>query len=249
MHRLLDVELLAADVRPDRRIVISGDEGHHAARVKRLAVGEAVEILNGTGMVARGSVERLNKSRGEVIVRIEESRTAPPPAPRIRIVSAVPKGARAEAMVDQLSQLGVAEYQPLRCERGVVEPRAAKIDKWKRIAAESAKQCGRAHLMKISDVRDLREAIDSDPSNGRRLLADTGGEPAWRALRAAGRGAGDAPITVFVGPEGGFTDPELNLLRGHETRSIALGPFVLRIETASVAAAAVAAGLITAADE
>lgn len=214
-------------------VVIRGDEAHHAARVKRVEVGEAVEVLNGRGLVFEARVDEIRKgARGEgweVALRVTEARRIEPDSPRIEVWSAVPKGDRLEDMIDQLTQVGVAEWSPLLAARSVVDPRQGKMARIARRAAEASKQCGRAWAMDLGAGGGIEEALNA--TGACVVMADASGE-------AYGR-SGRSRIRVLVGPEGGWTAEELERARDAGAAVARFGSHVLRLETAAVVAAAV----------
>lgn len=211
-------------------VEITGREAFHAVSVKRVRVGESVELLDGTGTVGAGVVERAQSDRGRgdprLLIRVSAVRVEAPGRPALRVFTAAPKGDRLEQMIDQLAQVGAATWGLLETARGVVEPREHKLERVERIGHEAAKQCGRAHFLKIAGPR----GVGSFAGPGV-VVADASGGP-----YAAG---GLAELDVLVGPEGGFTDEELGTLRGAGARVARFGPHVLRVETAAVVAAAV----------
>ncbi len=207
-------------------IEIDGDEAMHGVKAKRLREGEVCRACDGAGVVLLGEVIEAKRSR--LRLRIDEARFEAPTTPRLEVCSATPKGQRLEKMLDMLAQCGVAVWRPLVTRRGVVEPGAHKLERAERISIEALKQCGRAHLMRIEGDIGLEEALD-DADGTRVVVADgTGDSGAWE---------GDAErVRVLVGPEGGFSDEELALVRERGARVARLGPHVLRIEAASVLA-------------
>ncbi|MFI4893920.1 MAG: RsmE family RNA methyltransferase [Phycisphaerales bacterium JB058] len=211
---------------------ITGDEARHAVKVKRLEPGERLELLTGSGLVAEASMvgaEKLGKKDGWAIdVRVEAVRRAPPVYPQIDVRSAVPKGPRLEEMVDQLGQIGATSWGPLRSERSVVNPREGKLGRLERICEESAKQCGRAWLMRIERALQFKELLDAP---GPIVVADQSGEP-YQPMRVQ-------RLTLAVGPEGGWTSAELELLRRSGARITRFGSHVMRVETAAAAACAI----------
>ncbi len=234
MHRIhwdgpLPVEGTAATV--------GEDEAAHALRVKRMRIGEAIELLDGSGGVARGKVESVAGSgggrRGGLVVRVERVRHEGEVRPRVEVWAATPKGARVDEMVEGLSEVGAAAWIPLRAERSVVEPRMTKLDRLSRLAVESAKQCGRAWFLRIEQERTLRDALTR--ANGTRVIvADASGVGADEIERTE-----TAVVRVVVGPEGGWTAEELASARDAGAVVTRFGPHSMRVETAAVAAAAV----------
>jgi 16S rRNA (uracil1498-N3)-methyltransferase len=216
-------------------LVIGGDEAHHAARVKRLAPGDAVEVLDGRGGVGRARLAAVSKERGEWVVRLEvegvEHRE--PARPRVEVWTAVPKGPRLLEMIDGLSEAGAAEWRALDTERGVASAGAHKLEKVERHALEASKQCGRAWVMHVGAPASLAEGLRAgDPGAGARVIvADASG------ARYAGRGEGT--VRVLIGPEGGWSERELAAARAAGAGVVAFGPHTMRIETAAVVGAAV----------
>ena len=207
------------------------EEAAHAARVLRLREGAAVGLIDGRGL--RAEAEVVAVGRGAVRVRVGEPERPAPPSPRVRLLAAPPKGERAEAMVGQLAQLGVASWTPLLTERGGGDGSPNRRRRWERAAAEAAKQCGRADLLAVGEAARAPEALRAlGPAPGRLLVvADpAGGRPALPA--------GLEEVVALVGPEGGFTDAERGELLAAGAAPWGLGPHILRIETAAVAAAA-----------
>lgn len=226
------------------RISLDGREAHHARDVLRLPDGGTVEVFDDTGAIAQGV---LSYHDGSVYVDIEAAdvRVAPTPVVRLTVASAVPKGDRADWMVEKLSELGVSEFIPLAAARSVVLPEGkGKRDRWVRIATEAAKQSRRAGVMRITE---LMKPIDAIRVAGRSWFLSTESErptaiaEAVQQLRAVPR------LTVFVGPEGGWTAQEQQLFLTAGATPVRLTGTILRIETASVATAAMV-GCATAGD-
>lgn len=228
------------------RVPVTGEEAHHAVRSKRLDVGETVELFDGRGVTATGVVESITRPARQsgfvVSVEVRERVVVPASRPRIEVFAAPPKGDRLEMMIDQLSQVGADVYAPLLAERTVVEPRAGKMERLRRVALESMKQCGRAWTMEVDEPRELRRVVeDSACDSGMlTLVADAGGVSPGACVRAGG---GVSVIRVIVGPEGGLSPEELTMCVERGVRSVSLGAHVLRIETAAVVASAVVAML------
>jgi 16S rRNA (uracil1498-N3)-methyltransferase len=205
---------------------ITGEEAHHAARVKRVAVGESVEVLDGRGGVGRGSVSALHKDRAgwTVDVTVESASVAERPLPALEVCSAIPKGAKLSEVIDGLAQVGAAAWRPLEAARSVREH--WRPEKLECVAAEASKQCGRAWRMEIGTAITFGEA-----SNGAEVIvADASGE--------CFNGTGDA-ARLLVGPEGGWTGEELEQARAAGTRICRFGVHTMRIETAAIVAAGI----------
>lgn len=209
--------------------LIRGDEAHHAVRVKRVSAGDALELLDGQGKVARALVEATDRDRDGwlVRVRVESVRQLSETLPAIEVWSGVPKGDRVEDMVDALSQAGASAWAALRCERSVVEPRAGKRERLARRAEEASKQSGRPWLMRLLEGGSVEDALDGT----RVVFADANGH-AYQA-------SGDTRIRILIGPEGGWSDRERGMARERGAQFARFGPHAMRIETAALAACAI----------
>ena len=233
-------------------VELAAGEAGHAVRTLRLAPGAAVELLDGQGARVRGE---LIVERGATTARICEAVRHEPgpgqhgaPLPWIELFVAPPRAARYEALLDRVTQLGVAAIQPLRCARTGPEERAGRRDRQQRILREGCKQSGRTWCP------ILREPLAVEQLTGRLdgpvLLLEAeaaAGLPA--ALRATPFAHAPSWIGLAVGPEGGFDDAERALWAELGAVPAHLGPHVLRVETAAESALAVVAALLHAVAE
>ena len=154
------------------------------------------------------------------------------PGVELTIAAAVPKGDRADWMIEKLCELGVTAFIPLEAARSVVLPTGkGKSDRWHRIAIEAAKQSRRPGVMTIAPLAKVADVLGQP---GEKRVASTG--PMTRPLIEL---ATVDPLIIFIGPEGGWTDAELAQFDGAGVPQVSLTPTVLRIETAAVTAAAV----------
>ena len=205
-------------------LVIGGDEAHHAGRVKRLRPGERVEVFDGRGAFAEATIGGITTGkRAALSLTVGEVRRAQPGAPRVEVWCPPPKGDRLDTMLDQLSQIGVASWRPLRAGRS--ERNDFRADKLRRVAIESAKQSGRAWLIDVGDWIGFEDAI-ADP---RAILADASGGT------VSPEAHGDT--VLLLGPEGGWTAGELGRFRATGRPIARFGRHVMRIETAAVVGA------------
>lgn len=214
------------------RVVLDGEEAWHAHRVRRLAAGERLWLFDGHGTLARGRLRRITE-RGRLIeVLLEERRHFPPPPTRLHLACALPKGERANVLLDMATQLGMTAFTPLLCARSVVRPGPNAAARWRRICLEACKQSRRLHLPALQAPATPVEVA---------ARAAQEGEAVWIAHPNGARfGALDRPraLTVLIGPEGGFTDQELSQVTTSGGKLLGLGEAILRIETAAVAALA-----------
>jgi len=215
---------------PGDLVVLDGDEGRHAAQVKRIGPGEDVLVGDGHGAIASCTVEAVAAER--LTLRVRVRRTEPQPDPRVVVVQALPKGDRAELTVELLTELGVDEIVPWAASRSIGQWRGTKsLAKWRRTAAESAKQSRRAW---VPDVRDLASTADlAAQAAGALVLHESA---AARLADVALPDSGE--IVLIVGPEGGIADDEIAGLTEAGATPVRLGGPVLRTSTAGAAALA-----------
>jgi 16S rRNA (uracil1498-N3)-methyltransferase len=216
-------------------IELPGAEAHHLSRVLRKRVGDRVCIFDGRGGAAVAEVESVGRHHVRVGILRREPAT-PIPAPAIVLATPLPKGDRARWLVEKATELGVDRWVPVEAERGVVEPGETRLDKLRQTVVAACKQCGRNRLLEISPSvtwQDFLAEFSGEPSL---LVADPSGTPVWETL-TTGLAAETCRIVAAVGPEGGFTPRELDDARVAGAKIVALGPQILRIETAGIALA------------
>jgi 16S rRNA (uracil1498-N3)-methyltransferase len=216
-----------------RECNLDREQSRHGRTVLRLSVGDAVELIDGQGAVGLGRVVRYERGSGAMVCRIEQIEQVQPPRPRIVVAAALPKGPHADAMVDQLSQVGADELIALRSAYSVVDPRDAKIAKFQRRAIESAKQCRRAWVMQVTEPMDFAAILDRPGVAGLILqpgpMAAITTSPPWLSVQE---------LLLLLGPEGGWSDTELADAQAAGFTPWSVSPHILRIETAAVAAVA-----------
>lgn len=213
-----------------------GDEGRHAARVKRLAAGEPVLVSDGRGSVAACSVSAVRSDGLELAV--VSRRSVPAPTPRIVVVQALPKGERAELAVEVLTELGADEIVPWAASRSIVQwlgPRGDRaLEKWRRTAREATKQSRRAWQPTVAPLASTAEVAARLAGATVLVLHEAASTPlASIEVREPGE------VVIVVGPEGGIAPDELADFTAVGALSVRLGEPVLRTSTAGAAALAV----------
>lgn len=219
-------------------VELTGPEAHHLAQVCRLRPGDPVCLFNGDGHEYPGQVQTVQ--RRAVLIDIESVRSPQRELPFLLEVAApLPKGDRAQFLIEKLTELGVATFIPLKCERSVVHPREGKLEKLERYVIEASKQCGRNVLMRIEPLTPFIELLERRKEGDIAWLAHPAGAPL--SLPTFNK---PSAVRVAVGPEGGWTEGEAELARENGWAMISLGKRILRIETAATALAViVGAGL------
>ncbi len=211
-----------------------GDEARHYLRdVLRLAPGDAVEVFDGEGGLHDGRVEP-----GFGSLALCPRRAAPPAPAAVWLAFALAKGEKSDLVVQKATELGAARLLPFAAERSVVrldrekgEDRAAR---WRRIAGEAARQCGRADVPEVAAPAALEDVLAAPPPGFARVLFHgDGGVPVAALAPAPGAG-----YVAIVGPEGGLSPVEVRACEAAGAVRAALGPRTLRAETAAIAAVA-----------
>jgi len=215
---------------------------HHALRVLRLRPGEAIALFDGTGgeYPARLAVEgkTARAALGEF-----DPREAEPPT-RITLVQGLPGGDKMDWIVEKAVELGAHRIVPVAARRSVLQLSGARLDKrldhWRRVARAACEQCGRNRLPQVDAPLSLADWLAT--AQGPQLLCDPAAEAGLPAALAALAPADG--LTLLVGPEGGWSDEELESARRHGARPVRLGDRVLRTETAGLALLAAAGALL-----
>jgi len=216
--------------RLDDIVGIEGDDGHHLARVRRLRAGEIVTAADGHGRWRPYTVERV---AGGVVALAATADLArePPLEPALTIAFALTKGERPELAVQKLTELGTDEIVLVRSARSIVRWSTDRedhaLDRLRRVAREAGAQSRRARLPVIDGPVPVGELV----GRAGLVLADHDGHGADELPAPP-----DGRWVVAVGPEGGFDEAEQEAFA--DAPRLAVGPFVLRAETAAIAAAA-----------
>jgi len=217
-------------------IVLTGQEGRHAAIVRRLTAGERADVTDGHGTLAECVVTGAGHGRLELTV--VSRRAEPAPDPRIVVVQAIPKGDRGEGAVEIMTEVGVDVVVPWTAERCVARwrgERAAKsLARWRGTAGEAAKQARRAWFPEVTDLaatRDVAGRVDA-ASLAILLDPDASAELGRVPLPRSGE------IVLIVGPEGGVSPAESTALARAGAVRARLGPSVLRASSAGAVAGA-----------
>lgn len=215
---------------------VEGDEGFHAATVRRIRPGETLTLSDGVGTLAACVVEDAGKR--SLTARVTARRTVPRPHPPVTVVQAIPKAERSELAVELATEAGADEFVAWQAERCVARwdgERAEKgLRRWRAVARSAARQSRRAWIPQVTGPLSTRELCDylAGRSDAVTLVLH---ESADRRIADVPL-AGVAGVIVVVGPEGGVSDMELEVLTAAGAVSTVLGPTVLRTSTAAAVA-------------
>jgi len=225
----------------DNTCVISGPEANHMINVLRLKAGDRVLLFDGTGREYAADIQAL--SSGEVQLSVLNSRPGVAESPaRITVAQGFLKDKKMDTLIRQLTELGINRWVPFFGVRSVARPDAARLAnreiRWRKIANEALKQCRRTQSPTIEPAADFSAVLQLAASAAVKLIF-------WEAestpLRIDASGAiSKGDVFMILGPEGGFTENEIEQARRAGFKSVSLGPRILRAETAALAASALA---------
>lgn len=218
-------------VPPER---ISGDtvlftpaQAHQIGRVLRLRAGEEVAALDNSG--AQYTVRLTDATQGTIVNR---DAAAGEPQTRLYLWQGLLKGERWDWVLQKGTEVGIAGFHPLACERSIVRDASeARLKRWGAIVQEAAEQSGRGRIPELGALVSWEDACREAAGSGLLLYEGEREMGLKEALR-------DTTVHLLAGPEGGLTDQEVAVARNYGIPSITLGPRILRAETAGVIAAA-----------
>lgn len=230
--------VIAAGARVGDVVGLSGPEGRHAVAVRRVEVGEHIDLGDGEGIVLSAVVEALT-GRDSLAARVLGRSELPAPQPRIVVVQALPKGERGETAVETLTEVGVDLIVPWQAERCVARWTGDKVErgraKWSATARAAGKQARRAWLPEIAPLARTTDVEALVASAACSIVLHEGAAVPLRDVAVPA----DGDVVLIVGPEGGVSPDELERFTAAGAHLALLGPTVMRTSTAGTVAAAV----------
>jgi 16S rRNA (uracil1498-N3)-methyltransferase len=227
--------------REPSEIRLNAEESHHLVTVNRCGRGDPVIAFDGRGR--EWFTECAEPSKSATVLRVREARQASPLPHEITLAQALPKGSTMDDIVRQATEIGAAHIIPLLSERTQVhldgDRAEKKVDKWRTVAIEAAKQCGNPWLPEISPIQSFTGFIPSLHGYDLKLVASlhAGSTSLQTALKHHhDKHGGTIPRKVvwLVGPEGDFSPAEITTAITAGFQPITLGPLVLRSDTAAI---------------
>ena len=233
---------------------LTGDIAHRIARVLRMTPGDPLRLFDGGGREVEAVIRTV--APAAVTVVLAGDLPSEPPGPHLTLYQALIRPNRFEWLLEKATELGVAAIVPVVTARSQVraaEFGASKLARWRRILIEASEQCGRRTLPDLREPIPFEQALKQAqglavlPWEASRRDAPMLGEALrTRASEQAGQtGEAALSVSIFIGPEGGFSSEETEQARAHGAVTVSLGPLVLRAETAAIAALAIAVDALT----
>ena len=216
--------------------VVDGDEGFHAANVRRLRTGEELDLGDGNGAVAHCVVE--DAAKGRLTARVLDRSIVPAAAPAVTVVQALPKSDRSELAIELATEAGADAFIAWQASRCVARwDGLAKVDKglrrWGAVARSAARQSRRPYIPPVTGVVSTAELVQQVRDDGATALVLH--ESATVKLTELPIAQADS-LLLIVGPEGGIADDEVAALASAGATAVQLGPSVLRTSTAAAVA-------------
>lgn len=230
MRRFYSPAITAAPL----RVELERDEARHLRDVLRLREGEVVAVFDGKGHEFTARIDRISKNGAALSVISEIAPSAPESPLELTLAVALLKSDKFDLVTQKAVELGVSRIVPLITKRGDVKPKDVekRAERWRRIALEATKQCGRARLTVIDEPIGFARFCSGSVGKTVLLFSERGGAP-FGDLSAR------TAITAVTGPEGGWDDAELELARSSGFEIVTLGGRILRAETAAIAIASI----------
>lgn len=223
---------------PDKRVVITGSDVNHIKNVLRMKAGEELNVSNGQdGKEYRCGIVSLEEECIVCELRFIKEDNVELPA-RIYLFQGLPKADKMELIIQKAVELGVYEIIPVAAKRCVVKledkKAASKLARWQGIAEAAAKQSKRGIIPRIHEVMSFRDAVKMASDMDVRLIPYELAEGMERTRKLIGALQPGQSIAVFIGPEGGFEESEIEMAEESGIESITLGRRILRTETAGL---------------
>lgn len=219
-------------------LALEKEPSRHIARALRMQAGDVLCLFDGSGREAKAHITAIEKDR--VVVALSDLAQLSRESPlEVTLAVAISRGDRMDTVVQKATELGVSSIWPLLSERAGVRLEGDRLDKklghWQRIAISACEQCGRNRIPQISPPAKLATVLQraADTGPALRLMLHPAGEVSTLPSRCES-------LLLLVGPEGGFSDAEVDQAVATGFSNFQLGPRILRTETAPLAALAVA---------
>ena len=220
----------------ERRIVITGSDVNHIKNVLRMTCGEEIMVCDGAGMQYTCKIAEF--PAGEVLLDILSAEKAATELPvQLKLYQGLPKKDKMELIIQKAVELGAVEIIPVMTKRCIVKleddkKEAKKLERWQAIAESAAKQSGRGIIPTVGRVLGYKEAIKQAAAEGMSLIPYEMAEGMKSLKEAATEAPKQQVVSIFIGPEGGFEEAEVEFAKENGVIPVSLGKRILRTETA-----------------
>lgn len=225
------------------RVEITGGELHHLVNVVRLRAGDEITVLDGAGGAYEVTI--VSVAGDAAIGEIKGRHQTPPPMMKVTLFVGLPKADRMDMIIQKATELGAHQITPVLCRRTVPnlssERAKRRVARWRQISVEASKQSRRPLFPIISSPLHFDDALEKSSSDLKLIftLSESYSTNPNKLKNVLEQNAGAKEVSLFIGPEGGFTGDEVSRAVSVGAIPVSLGDNILRTETAAIAALAV----------
>lgn len=228
------MQKLFIDVEPNGKIILNEEQSRHISKSLRMKVGDMLTLSCGNGKDYGCIIDTIDSKSVTLSVCYEQANNCEPTV-KVKLYQGVPKGDKLEDIIQKCTELGITEIQPVLTHRSVSRPDSKSAKKkqarYQKIALEAAQQSGRGIIPTIGEMTDLKTAVSKDNSQLKILFYEGGGSPLKEIINK-----NTQTVSIYIGPEGGFEESEVALIKENGGTVATLGKRILRTQTAPVAA-------------
>lgn len=228
------MQKLFVDFIPQKTVILNEEQSRHIARSLRMRVGDMITLSAGNGTDYGCIIEEITAKEVMLSVCYEQANNSEPSV-KVHLYQGVPKGDKFEDIIQKCTELGISEITPVLTKRSISRPdeksARKKQERYQKIALEAAQQSGRGVVPQINKMTDLKKASEQDESQLKILFYEGGGEPLKEIISSDFKS-----VSVYIGPEGGFEENEVDIIKAAGGTVATLGKRILRTQTAPVAA-------------
>ena len=218
------------------RAFLSGNEFFHISKVLRLGVNDHIELFDDNENEYRCRIIEIHKKELQVEI-LESIKNSKESLIEINLFQSIPKGSKIDLIIQKTTELGVNSITPIKTKRGLVLE-SRKTERWSKIALEACKQCGRSKPPVINNFVDFKDIPDLVSKKDLNLLFYENQKSGLKK-HLIENSTDYKKINLIIGPEGGFTDQEIDYSEKNGITIVGLGPRILRVETASITAVSI----------
>jgi len=220
-------------------VIISGDDAHHIAKVLRYKPGDVLKLSDGNQAEGEAEIIDIDYKNLQIKTKIIAKNNMEKLYPKITLFQGLPKGDKMTFVIQKATEIGISSIVPIKTKRTIVEIEpdkiASKRQRWQKIAVEAAKQCMRIDIPKIEAPKDFASCL-SELASFQLVIIPWEMEHSRSLKEVLQETTGEIrDIAVFIGPEGGFSEEEIEIAKNTKAICVSLGPRILRTETAALA--------------
>ena len=228
------MQKLFIDFEPNGKVILNKEQSRHISKSLRMKVGDMLTLSCGNGKDYGCIIDTIDGKSVTLSVCYEQANNCEPTV-KVKLYQGVPKGDKLEDIIQKCTELGITEIQPVLTHRSVSRPDSKSAKKkqarYQKIALEAAQQSGRGIIPAIGEMTDLKTAVSKDNSRLKILFYEGGGSPLKEIINK-----NTQTVSIYIGPEGGFEESEVALIKENGGTVATLGKRILRTQTAPVAA-------------